>query len=514
MKYRPLVAQGTIVRLLAAGQTAFQEGKYAESFEIFERARRLAPANPQLLVDVGGFHARRNELTKATECFDRAIKLTANKTAILEAAGRQCKEASAFELAKNYLEQAATQKDISAEGLATLGWIYERLRRMEDATVSVDRALQKNPASATAILIKARLERAMGDYTAAEARLRGFTTSREEITNRVLAAYELGALLDKQGRFDEAMAAFQHAKDLQKPKAAQYLADLKLTRDRLGALAESLTPEILKRWHAEGQQLQAPVRMVLLGGHPRSGTTLLEQVVDTHPEIVSAEETDVFINDAYQPMRSHLPITTPILDELEGASLDSLRHARQTYLRRIITFLEKPLENRLLVDKNPSLTLLVPVLARIFPEIKFLTALRDPRDVCMSCFMQPVLLHQVSSAWLSMEGTVNEYITLMGAWRQTLPKLPQATLEVRYEDMVADLEPVARKTLEFLGVAWDPKVLGFDEHARQKAVRSPTYSDVTKKVFKTAVGRWRNYQKYFEPHLAKLEPLVKALGYE
>jgi len=132
----------------------------------------------------------------------------------------------------------------------------------------------------------------------------------------------------------------------------------------------------------------------------------------------------------------------------------------------------------------------------------------------MSCFMQPVMLHQVSSAWLSLDGTVNEYIALMGGWRKTMRKLPQPTLEVRYEDMVENLEPVARETLEFFGVPWDPKVLGFDEHARQKAVRSPTYSDVTKKVFKTAVGRWRNYQKYFEPHLTTLEPLTRELGYE
>jgi len=73
---------------------------------------------------------------------------------------------------------------------------------------------------------------------------------------------------------------------------------------------------------------------------------------------------------------------------------------------------------------------------------------------------------------------------------------------------------VARRTLDFLGVAWDERVLRFDEHARQKLVRSPTYADVTKPVFKTAVGRWRHYQKYLEPHLAKLEPFVKAFGYE
>jgi len=87
-------------------------------------------------------------------------------------------------------------------------------------------------------------------------------------------------------------------------------------------------------------------------------------------------------------------------------------------------------------------------------------------------------------------------------------------LEVRYEDMVEDLESVARRTLDFLGAQWDARVLGFDEHARQKIVRSPTYADVTKPVYKRAIGRWRNYQKYLEPHLSKLESFARAFGYE
>jgi hypothetical protein len=102
----------------------------------------------------------------------------------------------------------------------------------------------------------------------------------------------------------------------------------------------------------------------------------------------------------------------------------------------------------------------------------------------------------------------------MGIWRTLAPLIKNPCLEVRYEDMVDDLESVAHKTLDFLGVPWDARVLGFDEHARQKVVRSPTYADVTKPIYKGAVGRWRNYQKYLEPHLEKLEPYVKAFGYE
>ena len=514
MKRHALVSDGTIQRLLLAAHQAYGKRNFDECFETLERARRMAPADVNILLNIGGFHVRRYENVKAAEYFDRAIKLSPGKTTTLEDAGTRCRDAASFELARQYLEQAAAQKDVTAEGLAALGWVYERLRRLDEANAVADRAIKLSPNSTGVIIIKARLEHLAGRNAEAEARLRAFTTSRNEVGARVRASYDLGAVLDRQGRFDEAMAAFQHAKDLQKPNIARPAAELKVTRDRLQAMVDSLTPEILQRWHDARSELQPAMRLTLLGGHPRSGTTLLEQVVDSHPDVVSAEETDCFNDDAYVPLHSHLPHTTPMLDELELPTLEAIRKARLNYSRRIETFLGKPLAGRLLVDKNPSLTFLVPAMARIFPEVKYLIALRDPRDVCMSCFMQPVLLNQVSSAWLSIEGTIGEYIALMGGWRQTMPKLPNPTLEVRYEDMVEDLEPVARKTLDFLGVAWDPKVLGFDEHARQKAVRSPTYSDVTKKVFKTAVGRWRNYQKYFEPHLERLEPLAKALGYE
>jgi len=101
----------------------------------------------------------------------------------------------------------------------------------------------------------------------------------------------------------------------------------------------------------------------------------------------------------------------------------------------------------------------------------------------------------------------------MGFWRAVMPKIRNPYLEVRYEDMVEDLESVARRTLEFLEVPWDARVLGFDKHAQAKVVRSPTYADVKKPIYKGAIGRWQNYQKYLEPYLDQLEPFVKAFGY-
>lgn len=115
---------------------------------------------------------------------------------------------------------------------------------------------------------------------------------------------------------------------------------------------------------------------------------------------------------------------------------------------------------------------------------------------------------------MSLEGTVAQYAFVMDFWRTVLPKLKNARLEIRYEDVVENLETASRQVLAFLGVPWSEEVLRFHEHARSKPLRSASYAEVTKPVFKRAVGRWRNYEKYLEPWTAKLDPFIKSYGYE
>jgi hypothetical protein len=278
--------------------------------------------------------------------------------------------------------------------------------------------------------------------------------------------------------------------------------------------AADISAETLRRWFEAGQDLQPRRKLALLCGHPRSGTTLLEQMLDSHPAIVSAEETAVFFQDVYLRLRRDASDGTTMLSSLEAAPLNLLKQLRDSYFRNLESFHRESLGERLLIDKNPSLTGLIPAFARVFPEAKFLIALRDPRDVCLSCFMQPFPLNQVSAMFLGLESTVAEYASVMGLWTALAPRMSNPGLEIRYEDVVENFESCSRRVLEFLDIPWDSRVLQFNEYARQKLVRSPTYSDVMKPIFKGAVGRWRNYQKYLEPHLGVLAPFLKAFGYE
>jgi hypothetical protein len=191
-----------------------------------------------------------------------------------------------------------------------------------------------------------------------------------------------------------------------------------------------------------------------------------------------------------------------------------MRHIRAEYFRGIESLLGEPIGDRLLLDKNPANTFDVQAIARIFPENKFVAALRDPRDTCLSCFMQPVNILPDTAAWLTLEGTIEHYALIMGLWAAWKPCLGDLAIEVRYEDLVENLEASARRVLDFLGLAWDPRVLRFHEHAGTKIVCSPTFAEVTKPLYRASVGRWKNYQKYFEPHLPKLAPLLRAFGYE
>jgi len=514
LKRKSLVSQGSLSRMLQAAEQAWQRRDLQQCVEILERASRLDPANSGILLDLGRMYGLRYDSVAAERCFEKAVRIAPRKTEAMVAAGKQSLDFANYAMAERYFQRALELKDVSPETLVLLAELYERLRRLTEAADLADRALRLDGACASALVLRAKLHRQAGQLNEAEKLLRSFLLSKSEPALRAQGWYELGGILDRQGRHDEAMTAFLEAKALLRPLAARPTAELETVRKRLQVMQASVSAEMLQRWLDSGQMLQPPRRLALLGGHPRSGTTLLEQVLDSHPDIISAEETTIFHDDAYMPLTRSLPEDTPMLSVLEAASTEALRQSRANYFRSAELFLGNPIGSRLLIDKNPSLTFLTPLLIRVFPEIKLLVALRDPRAVCLSCFMQPLPLNQCSSPYLSLEGTVEEYTALMGLWRTLAPLMQNPSLEVRYEDMVDNLEPVARRTLDFLGAPWDARVLGFDEHARQKVVRSPTYADVTKPVYKRAVGRWRNYRKYLEPHLARLEPFVKAFGYE
>jgi Tfp pilus assembly protein PilF len=512
---RPLVSQGSLNRLLQAAGEAWQRHDFTQYFELMERACRSDPANHRILLDLGLAYGMRYDYPSAERCFEKALRLTPQQAEVLALIGTHCRNFGRYEMARHYFERAIQQPGATADSFAKLAELCERFRLLDQAAALVDKALKLDSRCPLARLVSARLARLAGHQDEAERLVRSLLAETDpgSWSTRIRGWYELGAILDRQGRFDEAMEAWLTAKELLRPSAAPYIASQQTLHLHLQQAAADISKDVLARWFECGQTLQPPHRMALLCGHPRSGTTLLEQVLDAHPEVISAEETPIFF-ETYLMLKRGCPDSASMLSVLDPLQPELLREARANYFRCMDLFHDRQIAGRLLIDKNPSLTTLIPAVIRVVPEAKFLVALRDPRDVCLSFFMQPLPLNLTSASYLSLEGTVAEYAALMGIWRAIGPRMRNPFIEVRYEDLVENLESVSKRVLEFLDLPWDARVLHFNEHAQKKLVRSPTYADVTRPISKSAVGRWRNYEKYLEPFLEKLAPFIKAFGYE
>jgi tetratricopeptide (TPR) repeat protein len=534
MKRPQLISPGSLNRMLQEAKEAWEWGDFQQSIELLGRANRLAPANAQILSQLARNHGMRYQFAEAESYFEKAVRVAPDKVEILTAAGSLATEMGNYPMADRFLKRALEHPKLAPGLAARLAEMCERLHRTEEAADLAEHALRMDSACVPARLTQARLHRQAGRLSEAEQVLRPALMAANPEW-RIRSYYEMGAICDRQGRYDDAMSAVLEAKTLLRSFVSPSLAqDSNSLFRSLKETQSNISAAILERWYnSAGELLHPPRRLALLAGHARSGTTLLGQMLDAHPNILSADETEIFKQDAYSLLQQgqqhvmnmseslsmwnqqNLTGGTNLLARLDAASAQTLRQARERYFQTMSRCVGRPLEQCLLIDKNPNLQSLVPAYVRFFPDARLIVALRDPRDVCLSCFMLCYFpLNAMTCAYLSLGVTAAAYSRVMGLWRILAPLLKNPWLEVRYDGMVEDPEPVARKTLDFLGMPWDARVLGFTEHARKKVVRSPTYADVAQPVYKRAQGRWRHYQKYLEPHLSVLEPFVKAFGYE
>jgi tetratricopeptide (TPR) repeat protein len=524
LKRTSLVSQGAIARFLQTAGQAEGRGELKDALEILGRARGLAPGNPDILLQLGRLHGLNFDYATAGDYFEKAVHFSKQKTLTLSQAGKIAAEFYDLDLCERYLRRATEQQDATADTWLKLARYLEHARQMPECIQCIEQAVRLNPASIEIPFVLAQVARQAGGWEEAEKLFRSVMTTTD-MWYRVQCGYELGAVLDRQGRYDEAMAAFIEAKAPFQGQTETFRLKREALFVKWRRVLAGMSAEVLQRWSAAGPQLPPARRLALLCGHPRSGTTLLEQVLDAHPDIVTAEETNIFHLDVCLPLAKARPPEPDAadtatfqlkLEAMEAAPLELLRRLRENYFRSMERCLGEPIAGRMLVDKNPALWMLISGFPRVFPEAKFLVALRDPRDVCLSCFTLnfPPRFEIQRTAYFNLSDIVDKYVEEMTLWQTLAPLMQGRYLEVRYEDMVEDLESVARKTLDFLGVPWDPAVLRFHERSQQKVMAHGNYKDVSQPVYQRARQRWRNYEKYFEPFQKKLEPFVKAFGYE
>ncbi len=407
------------------------------------------------------------------------------------------------------------RKDIRP--LLLLADIKERLHELSAAEELAKQVLRVNPDSIPAHRISAAVARQENRLDDALKSLSPLTT--EKIPAHWEAArawYELGHIHDKRAEYENAMLAWQKAK-AHNPVGSSgdlFQKQADFVREHSAKTIQSVTREQLSRWHREADSQRVPYRLAVLAGHPRSGTTLLEQGLDAHPKVISVEETTIFGAAVHGPVFEGQPVDLApgeILNSLSPEKLQSFRYAYETQTK--LAMGEEQGE-RLTIDKNPDLLQVLPTLLRVYPEARLLIALRDPRDILLSIFSQALPMNHNAICHLDLESSAKFVGARLGLWLQLRDKLPVPPCELRYEDVVHDFRGEIGRAVEYLGLPWDEACADPSAQARQKVVQSPSYAAVREPVHTKAIGRWKNYLPWLEPHLCHLEGAVEALGYK
>ncbi len=484
-----------------------QAGHFAQAVQAYEKLSRQFPHRVAVWFEFGCAAGSNGQMDLADRAWRKAVELEPHNAALLLQIGHQLQSLRQPDKARASFEQAAASDPRAINPRMALALLFEQNHRFADARDAISACLAIDPNDEQARYFSAVLDRRENNIPEAERRLRDLIASapRHEYV-QYATRYELAEVLNRTGRFDEAMLMLAEAK-----KIVRSLGDTAAMLQEYDEFAEmyrrttlALPANTLRAWSKEfpERQREAIPRLAFLGGHPRSGTTLLEQILGAHPDVAALDEPRAFTMIVAQLFHA-----SPLLPPAR------LNVIRRRYLESIQKELGGAAEGKLILDKNPSPTAKLRVWLRVFPELRVIIALRDPRDVVISCYFQNIPLNPFNANFLTLERTARHYANLMDVWLAVRQWEGFSWIETRYEDIVADLEKEGRRVTGFLGLDWHTAQAQFHEKSGQKQIYAPTYHDASQPVYARSVARWHCYEKHLAPILPILEPYCRALGY-
>ncbi len=463
---------------------------------------RRHPRHVPILGNLALVLADLGQLEEARRLYETALKLRPDSVELLTNYGNLVRDLGDAEAALEWFDEALTLKPRQAEILYLKGTLLERLSRLDEAeAVLAEGAGLGHPGIA---LTASRIAARRGERQRAIALLEPEGDGRQWQGDWAYARhFDLGQLYDAAGESERAFGHFVEGNRLQAASTAGRRAQ------KEGFLAGIARLEAWLEGEAHPAWLDSPVpegpegAPAFLVGFPRSGTTLLDQFLSGHPAITVLEEKPLL--SGCRP--AGYPESLATLDAAEVAEL------RGHYWEAVRGEGVEPGPERLIVDKLPLNLVEVPLVQRIFPSARFILALRHPCDCVLSCFMQQFRLNTAMANFLTLEDSAALYDRVFALWRRYESVFPLQAHALRYEDLIADPEAVAKPLVEFLGLPWYADLLDHVRTARGRRIDTPSYRQVTEPLHGRAKGRWRRYETQMAPVLPRLAPWIERFGY-
>ncbi|MBB6085864.1 tetratricopeptide (TPR) repeat protein [Wenzhouxiangella marina] len=516
-------------------------GHEAPACQAYEEALKLAPGLRAARFNLGLTLLNLDRAEEAKACFERLLDANADdveamvhlglalhmngqselavrrlKRALMHAPGHPqahrflagiYNQAGHAELALEHLEKALAAHPDDPELLAELADIHELSSRLDAARAAVERGLAQAPGHPQLRLMAARLDRRAGNLEAAHSNLSAVRPEALPPRLGLQHAQEAGLLMDRLGKADEAMLAFERANELAGRDGRKQAVD----RQAFGRELERMGDWLQRGASARGELPGADrgEDLIFLIGFTRSGTTLLDTFFGPLAQVQSVEEKPTFERLIIDAARQG--VAYPF--DLDAMSVDELEGLRQRYRQHLGRFLPAGGAERT-IDRMPLRLIHAATLGRLFPGARFLLAERHPCDVVLSNFMQ---IFEPGDALVhcdTLASTVSLYDAVMRLWWQTEPLVADRLVRVRYEALVADPETELRRSCAALDLEFDPAMLEQRHRgSSEKRVRTASYQQVHEPIYRRAASRWERYRAHFEPHLQQLEPHAERLGY-
>ena len=506
-------------REVARWQKAQQQlmGKrFAPALAGYRDLAKKFPGVAQLWFELGMAAMGELEFDLVDQAFRRTMELSVSDAQMLLLLAQQYQRLRRLDQARRCFELAAAADPASAVTQINLALWHEKDRQLDKAFECIEACLARYPQDGYARYVKALLLHRKKMPAEAESLVRDLIKRNPpDATVRISSHYLLAEILDEAGHYPEAWLQLLEAKEQQRQTAN--IRRLEQDYDRADArrreLLAALTPGTVQRWRQEIPPDAVPGRLAFLGGHPRSGTTLLESILGAHPEIRAFDEPPAFLNEiwnALAPMDAPRGLT---LNELNSLSASRRAEMRRRYFKSLWREVEGETAAKVLLEKNPSPTVALYLWLRIFPELKVIIAIRDPRDVLISCLFQNLPLTPLNANFLSLERAARHYADLMDVWLRMRGLGGFDWIQVGYQALVTDVAAEGRRVTEFLQLSWREEQEKFYDSAGRTFLFSPTYQDVTRPVQRRSVDRWRNYAGMLEPFQARLATYCREFGF-
>jgi tetratricopeptide (TPR) repeat protein len=476
------------------------QGEFEASRKLLDEALALSPGDPSIIGAIGAVLRQQGKLSEALRHLDEAIRLDPTAAAPWLERGMALETGGSLEASMASYRRAAELDPQSSSAFGGFAAVASRRGDLDVALQFARQALSLNPLDPQGAAGMARIDIERGNPESALPVLDAVLASDVNDSNRANLLAIQGDAFDRLGRHAEAFEAYSASKRISACRFEQLGAEGETQRELANRLEVDFAA--VGEWPADTAEAKSDPAFII--GFPRSGTTLIENMLASIPGVVALEE------------RPTLAAGEQYLDEgglarLASAGREDLEKLRGSYWQAVRAAGVDP-TGKLFVDKDPLKGLMLPLIARLFPAARIIVMRRDPRDVVLSCFRSNFALTPAALEFTDLERAARHYDAVMRAQEAFLTALPLARHELRYESLVADFETETRGLCDFLEVEWTEEMRDFAQTARRRGVSTMSATQVIKPLYDGS-KQWRRYEEQLRPILPILDPWVKRFGY-